>query len=97
MATLTVSVPDEMKAFVEAQAAREGFGSVSEYVQTLLSQARARHDRRAHVDRLLLEGLDSGPATPMTASDWDAIRDEVRRRHPERRGRADGPQGAASR
>jgi len=32
------------------------------------------------VEQLLLEGLDSGPATPMMLTDWEEIRQEVRSR-----------------
>ena len=35
---------------------------------------------KAHLEELLLEGLNSGPATPMTAADWDDIRRQVRDR-----------------
>ncbi|MGV0023418.1 hypothetical protein [Phormidesmis priestleyi] len=32
------------------------------------------------VEAALLEGLDSGTATPMTSQDWEAIRQSVRER-----------------
>jgi hypothetical protein len=35
---------------------------------------------RARVEALLLEGLRSGPATPMTPQDWEDIRREIRAR-----------------
>lgn len=34
--------------------------------------------RKAKLETLVLEGLHSGPATPMTANDWDAIRATIR-------------------
>src|SRR5947209_6081026 len=30
--------------------------------------------RQREIEALLIEGLDSGPATPMTAEDWQALR-----------------------
>jgi hypothetical protein len=39
--------------------------------------------RKNEIEALLIAGLDSGPAEPMTAADWQEIRKEVR----ERRGR----------
>ena len=33
-----------------------------------------------HLEALLLEGLDSGTATPMTTQDWEDIRQTVRER-----------------
>jgi antitoxin ParD1/3/4 len=91
MATMNISLPDEMKAFIEAQAAAKGFGTVSEYMRALVREAQERAARRERVDALLLEGLDSGPATPMTEADWASIRREVRARHEARQGRTDGP------
>jgi len=34
-------------------------------------------------DQLVQEAIDSGPARPLTATDWDYIRDEVKKRSPE--------------
>jgi antitoxin ParD1/3/4 len=34
------------------------------------------------IESLLMEGLDSGPATEMTAKEWESIRQEVQRRLP---------------
>lgn len=41
---------------------------------------------QAHLEELLLEGLESGEATPMTCQDWAEIRAEVRARHAQRHG-----------
>jgi len=35
---------------------------------------------KAHLEELLLEGLNSGPATPLTPSDWDDMRRQIRER-----------------
>jgi antitoxin ParD1/3/4 len=95
MATMNSSLPDDMKAFIEAQAAAKGFGTVSEYMRALIREAQERAARRERVDALLLEGLDSGPATPFTKADWEAIRREVHQRHAARQGRTHGPKDAA--
>lgn len=86
MASVTISLPDEDRAFIEQEAARRGFGSVQEYMSALIRDDRKRQDARRRVDGLLVEGLDSGPATPMTREDWDDIRREVHRRDTDRRG-----------
>lgn len=90
MATLHISLPDVMKRFVEEQAASRGFATVSDYMRSMIQEAQERHAARERVDALLLEGLDSGPATPMTRADWDDIRREVHLRHAERRGPTHG-------
>jgi antitoxin ParD1/3/4 len=71
MATMNISIPDEMKAFVEEQAAKRGFGTVSEYMRVLIRAVQERQAERERVDSLLMAGLDSGPATPLTREGWD--------------------------
>jgi antitoxin ParD1/3/4 len=75
-----------MKAFVEAQMAREGYASVSEYLRALIREAQKRLARQ-ELDARLLEGLQS-PASAMTAADWTALREQIYERSPELR-----PQG----
>jgi antitoxin ParD1/3/4 len=74
MATMNVSLPDEMKAFVEAQAAKEGFGTTSEYLRSMIRDVQKRLAKQA-LEAKLLEGLE-GPAVAMTREDWDEIRRE---------------------
>ena|SRR5262249_55266710 len=92
MATMSISLPDSMKEFIEAQAAKKGFGTVSEYVRSVIREVQERQAERERIDGLLIEGLDSGPAAPMTRTDWDGIRNEVQKRHAARQGRTNGPQ-----
>lgn len=59
MTTLTISLPESLKAFVDAQLANKGFGNVSEYFRSLLREAQAKEES-ARLEALLLEGLASG-------------------------------------
>ena len=79
MATMNISLPDEMKAFVEDQATQKGFGTVSEYVRAIIREVQERHVERDRLDSLLLDGLNSGPGTPLAKADWDHIRQEGKR------------------
>lgn len=72
MATMNVSLPDQMKEFVEAQARKEGFGTVSEYLRSIIREVQKR-EARLDLEARLREGLDSGPAADLTPSEWDAI------------------------
>ncbi len=76
MATMNISLPDEMKAFVEEQAAQKGFGTVSEYLRAMIREEQERTATQERLDALLLEGLDSGPGTPLAKTDFDHIRRE---------------------
>jgi antitoxin ParD1/3/4 len=78
--TMNIALPESMKEFVHEQAAAGGYSSVSEYVRELIRSAQ-RQKGEEQLDRLLLDGINSGPAEPMTKEDWHSIRREVRRRH----------------
>jgi putative addiction module CopG family antidote len=58
MTTVTISLPDSLRAFVDAQIATKGFGNVSEYFRSLLRDAQAKEED-ARLEALLLEGLAS--------------------------------------
>lgn len=77
MASLQVSLSDEMRSFIEDQVREGSYQDQSEYVRDLI-----RHDQerkaREQVDALLLEGLKSGEASPLTSEDWQGIRQQVR-------------------
>lgn len=76
MATMNISLPDPMKEFVEAQARKEGFGTVSEYLRSIIREVQ-KQVAKAALDEKLREGLQSGPAAPLTQSEWDAIEQEA--------------------
>jgi len=58
MTTVTISLPDSLKAFIDAQLTTKGFGNVSEYFRSLLREAQAK-EQDARLEALLLEGLAS--------------------------------------
>jgi antitoxin ParD1/3/4 len=58
MTTVTISLPDSLKTFVESQIATKGYGNVSEYFRSLLREAQAK-EQEARLEALLLEGLAS--------------------------------------
>jgi antitoxin ParD1/3/4 len=77
---MNISVPDEMKAFVEAQMAEEGYASASEYLRALIRDAQKRRAKQ-DLDAKLLEGLQS-PVSEMTKADWGALRQRVYEKNP---------------
>ncbi|MEA2755636.1 MAG: antitoxin ParD1/3/4 [Aliidongia sp.] len=58
MTTLTISLPESLKTFIDNQLATKGYGNVSEYVRSLLREAQAKEEA-ARLEALLLEGLAS--------------------------------------
>lgn len=72
--TMNVSLPDELKDFVEAQVADKGYGTSSEYVRELIRKDRDRQQLRA----MLLEGARSAPTGEVDAGYFDNLRDRIR-------------------
>jgi antitoxin ParD1/3/4 len=75
MPSVTVSLSEYLKRFVEGEVAAKGYASVSEYIGLLVQMAYLEK-HRDRVEQLLLEGINSGPATPMTPQDWKDIQRE---------------------
>ncbi|MEM8642836.1 MAG: type II toxin-antitoxin system ParD family antitoxin [Cyanobacteria bacterium P01_G01_bin.54] len=76
---MNISLPETLRDYVDEQIEAGGYGTVSEYVRDLIRQDQ-RRKAKARVEALLLEGLDSGEATPMTDEDWAVIRQAVQER-----------------
>jgi antitoxin ParD1/3/4 len=77
MTTLEINLPDDVKEFLEAEAAAKGFASASDYVAALL-RALQRREAWDRLEPLVLEGLAS-PAREMTPNDWRSLRDRIDR------------------
>src|SRR5271165_1287700 len=59
MTTVTISLPETLKAFIDQQVATKGYGNVSEYFRSLLREAQERYEE-AGLEVLLREGLATG-------------------------------------
>lgn len=57
MATMNISLPDELKQFVDMQDAEHAYGSSSEYLRELIRKQRDVNKLRG----MLADGFNSGP------------------------------------
>ncbi len=73
MPTVTISMPETLKQFLDHEVETKGYGNVSEYVRGLLRQAQAK-DADARLEALLLEGLTSGEDIPLTQQFWKELK-----------------------
>ncbi|MAU44705.1 MAG: type II toxin-antitoxin system ParD family antitoxin [Yangia sp.] len=64
MATMNVSLPDPMKSWVESRTRDGRYSNASDYVRDLIRRDQAREAAVAEIQRLVDEGLQSGPAQP---------------------------------
>jgi len=76
MTTVTISLPESLKSFVDKQMKRKGFGNVSEYFRTLIRGAQAQ-EADARLETLLIEGLDSGPEAELNREFWKDLKTEA--------------------
>ena len=75
MTTMNISLPEDMKSFIEVLLSQEGYPSASEYLRGLIRDDQKRRAKQA-LEMKLLEGLQ-GPTTIMNRDDWDSIRQEA--------------------
>lgn len=73
MTTMNVSLPEELKAFVDSQVSRGEYGSTSEYVRDLIRRAQDRERLRS--------ALLAGASSPVAATAGDYI-ETLRERTP---------------
>jgi antitoxin ParD1/3/4 len=86
MQTMNISLPEQLKEFVDNQVGSGRFSSVSEYVRDLIRDDEKRKAQEK-LEKLLMEGIQSGGPTEMTRQDWDDIRHEALKQFEGRKGR----------
>jgi antitoxin ParD1/3/4 len=74
MSTMNISLPDQLKSFVDEQVAERGYGTSSEYIRELI---RADQDRQ-RLRKLLLDGAASPPTAAADEAYFSSLRDRVR-------------------
>jgi len=86
MQTMNISLPDQLKDFVEDQVGSGRYSSVSEYVRDLIRDDEKRKAQNK-LETLLMEGIQSGEPTEMTRADWAEIRNEALKQFESRKSR----------
>ena len=72
MKTVTISLPEPLAAHLEGNFAFHGYEDVSGYVADVLQNQQKREQET--LKELLLEGLNSGEAIPVTSEFWAELR-----------------------
>jgi antitoxin ParD1/3/4 len=76
MTTLTISLPESLKGFIEHEVQTKGYGNVSEYVRGLLRDAQAK-EADARLEALLIEGLTKGEDIPLSPDFWSQLKQDA--------------------
>jgi antitoxin ParD1/3/4 len=78
--SLNVSLPQDLREYIEDLIKEHGYSTASEYLRELI-----RNDQRRRaiekLERLLLEGAASGTPIEVTPEYWKKKRRELARRH----------------
>ncbi len=77
MTTVTISLPESLKEFIDLQLATRGYGNVSEYFRSLLREAQ-KEEENSRLEGLLLEGLAGGADISATPEFWKDLKAEAR-------------------
>jgi antitoxin ParD1/3/4 len=75
--TMNVSLPADLKKWVDRQVSEGGYGTASEYLRDVLRRARERQQRR-QLDVTLVEAIEAGATIEMNDADWASIRESAR-------------------
>jgi antitoxin ParD1/3/4 len=75
MSTMNISLPEELKAFVDRRIRDEGYGSSSEYLRELIRKDRDRVQFR----QFLMAGVEAKPAGKMDKAYFDGLRRRVKK------------------
>jgi antitoxin ParD1/3/4 len=76
MTTLTISLPDSLKDFIEKEVQTKGYGNVSEYVRGLLREAQTK-EADARLEALLIAGLTNGKEIPVSPAFWSELKQDA--------------------
>jgi len=70
MATMNISLPDSLKAFAQDQTETNNYSNPSDYVRSLIREDKEKKEAQLRIESLLLEGLNSGEAIPVSQEYW---------------------------
>ena len=80
MASLNVSMPDDLRQFVDKRTKDGQFSTPTEYVRHLIREDQKRQ-AEARIERLLLDGLDSSDFEKATPEFFGRLRSLIKK-HP---------------
>jgi antitoxin ParD1/3/4 len=84
--SIIVQLPEAAQSFIDEQVAAGGFVSASDFIVNLVELAR-HQAARERLEKLLMEGIDSGPGVEATPEYWRKKKEELTQKYK----RADKP------
>jgi antitoxin ParD1/3/4 len=74
--TMNISLPASLKEYVKGRIDEERYSTPSDYVRSLIREDQKKHTEDI-LERLLLDGLRSGPGIRMNPKEWKKLWVEV--------------------
>ncbi|MBI1760693.1 MAG: type II toxin-antitoxin system ParD family antitoxin [Acidobacteria bacterium] len=79
MTTLNISLPDNLKIFIDSRLAEGGYDTVSDYFHELVEQDQARKEQK-RLEAVLVERLQGEDWEELSPADWVNLRQELKER-----------------
>ena len=79
MASLNISLPALLREWIESQIKGGRYGNASEYIRELIRRDQERQAQQ-RLEQMLLDGVKTGKASPLTKRDWAELRTNVAER-----------------
>ena len=76
MTTLNISLPNNLREWIDTRVKKGDYGSASDYMRDLI---RIDKKKNVNLDEFLLEGLDSGEALEATSVFWEKKHQQLNR------------------
>lgn len=77
MTTLNISLPEQMRAFIESQVSRGQYSTASDYIRDLIRDDQKRRDQE-QLESLLLAALEGDDSQEMTPEFFERLRERAR-------------------
>lgn len=70
--TIHISLPESLKEYMDERVTKEHYSTLSDYIRALVREDQKRHAEE-RLEKLLLEGLESGCGVQYGTKEWDAF------------------------
>lgn len=75
MSTISINLPDSVVSAITERAQKNGFPDVGSFVSQIITRIS---ERQNEVERLAIEGIESGPSEPWSSEEIESIRRDLR-------------------
>lgn len=77
MTTLNISLPEQMRSFIENQVSKGRYSTASDYIRDLIRDDQKRKDQEK-LELLLIEALEGGGSQEFTPEFFEGLRERAR-------------------